>query len=249
MARIRSLKPSFFTSEQVVSVSIPARYLFQGMWVFGDDEGYISASNLQLKMQVFPGDAVDVAPLVDELIGVGLVERLETDQGSALKVPSFRNHQSPKYPTPSKFTVQGVPLTELSPRVPPGVPKDSPLPHPGEERRGEEREEREDVAAKPRPDVIELCTLLADLIEGNGSKRPTIGQTWLDAARLMIDKDKRDVTKAANLIRWSQESTFWQSTILSMPKFREQYDKLRLQALRDHEEKKPRRDPDAWMNP
>lgn len=100
-----------------------------------------------------------------------------------------------------------------------------------------------------RADVRELCNLLADLIEQNGSKRPTIGKTWMDSARLMLDKDKRDFTKTANLIRWSQESTFWKSTILSMPKFREQYDKLRLQALREHEEKRPRRDPDAWMNP
>lgn len=248
MARIRSLKPSFFTSEQVVSVSIPARYLFQGMWVFGDDEGYISASNLQLKMQVFPGDAVEVAPLVEELIGVGLVERVDTDQGPVLKVPSFRNHQSPKYPTPTKFTVQGSSLSELSPRVPPTLPKRSPLPHPGEERRGEEREEREDVADEPRPDVLHLCNLLADLIEENGSKRPTVGKTWLDAARLMIDKDRREPAKAENLIRWCQASSFWRGNILSMPKFRDQYDTLRLQALREHEEKKPRIDPDAWMN-
>lgn len=111
-----------------------------------------------------------------------------------------------------------------------------------------ETETETDKHVAERADARALCDLLADLIEGNGSKRPTIGKTWLDAAHLMIDKDKRDVTKATNLIRWSQESTFWKATILSMPKFREQYDKLRLQALREHEEKNSRRDPDAWMN-
>ena len=112
-----------------------------------------------------------------------------------------------------------------------------------------ETETETDKHVAERADVRELCNLLADLIEQNGSKRPTIGKTWLDAARLMLDKDGRDAAKAANLIRWSQDSTFWKATILSMPKFREQYDKLRLQALREHQEKATRHDPDAWMNP
>lgn len=79
-----------------------------------------------------------------------------------------------------------------------------------------------------RADVTMLCTLLADLIEGNGSKRPTIGKGWLDAARLMIDNDHRTVEDAAALIRWCQQDEFWRGNILSMPKFREKYDQLRL---------------------
>lgn len=143
MARIRSLKPDFFTSEQIVSVSIPARMLFQGLWVFGDDDGYISASLIQLKMKVFPADVIEVKPLLDELLDAGLVVAVETDQGPALHVPSFLNHQSPKYPTPSKFTVDGAPVTQHSPRIPPHVGKASGSVPPGEERRGEERSKKE----------------------------------------------------------------------------------------------------------
>lgn len=87
-----------------------------------------------------------------------------------------------------------------------------------------------ELSDTPREDVLSLCNLLADLIEGNGSKRPTIGQGWLDAARLMLDKDGREVEKAARLIRWSQDDAFWRANILSMPKFREKYDQLRLQS-------------------
>lgn len=150
MARIRSLKPEFFTSEQVVGVSIPARLLFQGMWVFGDDDGYIAASPVQLKMKVFPADMVDVAELLDELIAAGLVVPEEADQGPVLRVPSFLNHQSPKYPTPTKYTREGAPLTQHSPKTPGKVEKSSGSIHPGEERRGEEREEREKIPRSTR---------------------------------------------------------------------------------------------------
>ena len=56
MARIRSIKPEFWTSEQVVECSPIARLLFVGMWTFSDDGGRHPASVKRLKMEVFPGD-------------------------------------------------------------------------------------------------------------------------------------------------------------------------------------------------
>jgi hypothetical protein len=90
-----------------------------------------------------------------------------------------------------------------------------------------------------RPDVEELCSLLADLIEGNASKRPTLTKAWRDAARLMLDRDERELDKTRNLIRWSQADGFWRKNILSMAKFRQRYDQLRLAALEDWEKRKP----------
>lgn len=90
-----------------------------------------------------------------------------------------------------------------------------------------------DTTPAPREDVLKVCNLLADLIENNGSKRPTIGQRWLDAARLMIDKDGRTVEEISGAIRWSQNDDFWRSNILSIPKLRDKYDTLRLQASRN----------------
>ena len=86
----------------------------------------------------------------------------------------------------------------------------------------------DDAAAPPREDVEALCTLLADLIEANGSKRPTITKRWRDAARLMLDNDGRTLAEAEGVIRWSQADGFWKTNILSMPKLREKYDQLRL---------------------
>jgi len=83
----------------------------------------------------------------------------------------------------------------------------------------------------PRPDVEEICDLLADLIRKNGSKA-TVGAKWFDAARLMLDRDKRPLAEVKQLIHWCQGNEFWRGNILSMPTFREKYDKLRLQSQR-----------------
>lgn len=81
----------------------------------------------------------------------------------------------------------------------------------------------------PRPEVRELCEHLHRKITEHGSKA-TITQKWFDAARLMLDNDKRPLDEAHRLIDWCQADDFWHKNILSMPKFREQYDKLRLKA-------------------
>lgn len=86
--------------------------------------------------------------------------------------------------------------------------------------------------ADPREDVDRLCTHLANRIEGNGSKRPTITKRWRDAARLLMDRDGRTETQVHRAIDWCQDDEFWRTNILSMPKLREQYDRLRLAAER-----------------
>jgi hypothetical protein len=87
--------------------------------------------------------------------------------------------------------------------------------------------------APPRRDVERLCGQLADRIEANGSKRPTITQTWLDAARLLLDKDGRTEEQVTKAIDWCQADEFWRGNILSMPTLRKQYDRLRLAATRN----------------
>jgi len=82
----------------------------------------------------------------------------------------------------------------------------------------------------PRHDVEQVCRHLADRVEGNGSKRPTINKGWRDAARLMIDRDKHTVDQIMRAIDWCQGNEFWRGNILSMPKLRDKYDQLRLAA-------------------
>jgi hypothetical protein len=84
------------------------------------------------------------------------------------------------------------------------------------------------------PDAAKLCDLLADLIEANGSKRPVVGERWLREADRMLRIDARPMDEAESLIRWCQADGFWRANILSMVKFRPQYDQLRLQKQRSN---------------
>lgn len=81
-----------------------------------------------------------------------------------------------------------------------------------------------------REDADRLCTHLADRIEANGNKRPAVTKEWRDAARLLLDADNRTEDQAHKAIDWCQTSEFWRKNILSMPKLRTQYDRLRMDA-------------------
>ena len=88
------------------------------------------------------------------------------------------------------------------------------------------------LAEAPRADVARLCEHLAERIEANGAKRPAITGKWRDAARLMLDNDHRTEQEVHGAIDWCQGDEFWRGNVLSMPKLREKYDQLRLQAQR-----------------
>jgi len=78
MARIRTIKPEFWTSEQIVECSPIARLMFIGMWNFCDDGGNHPASYKTLKMEVFPGDEISLSQIeqyTNELIKNNLIVR------------------------------------------------------------------------------------------------------------------------------------------------------------------------------
>jgi hypothetical protein len=81
-----------------------------------------------------------------------------------------------------------------------------------------------------REDVERVCRHLADRVEGNGNLRPSIGKKWRDAARLLMDADKRTEEQVHRCIDWCQSNEFWRKNVMSMPKLRTQYDRLRMNA-------------------
>lgn len=96
------------------------------------------------------------------------------------------------------------------------------------------RKPRRDTTGE-RPDVDALCNRLAELMSARGLRTPSITQTWRDEARRLLDLDRVNdepipFTKALRLLEWSQGHHFWHKNIHSIPKFREQYDRLRDEA-------------------
>lgn len=103
MARIRTIKPEFWTSEQVMELSLVARLAFVGMWNFCDDGGVHPASPKTLKAEVFPSDDItsaEIAAAVQEMIEQGLViEYVGADDGRAYWAVTGWYHQKVDQPT------------------------------------------------------------------------------------------------------------------------------------------------------
>lgn len=102
MSRIRSTKPEFWASEQIMNLSREARLLFIGLWNFCDDRGVHQASTKTLKAEVFPADdlaADDVASLIAEMVKQGLVAEFEAKGKRYWHVTGWARHQRIDRPT------------------------------------------------------------------------------------------------------------------------------------------------------
>lgn len=98
MSRIRSVHPGFFKDERLVPCSAFARLLFIGLGVEADDKGIFEWKPITLKMAVFPGDNVDVAALLDELVAADAVMQFEHNDRTYGAIRNFRKYQKPKTP-------------------------------------------------------------------------------------------------------------------------------------------------------
>jgi uncharacterized phage protein (TIGR02220 family) len=116
MSRIRTIKPEFWSAEQVMDLSIPARLAFAGLWNFCDDRGVHPASAKTLKAEVFPSDDLtsdEVGALVGEMISQGLVAEFEAEGRRWWWVTGWARHQKIDRPT---FKHPPPPETDTAPR-------------------------------------------------------------------------------------------------------------------------------------
>lgn len=101
MARIRTIKPEFWSSEQVMECSPIARLLFIGLWNFCDDAGNHVDSERTIKAEIFPGDDIsstDVRRLLDELSSKSLIAYYSHENKGFLHVTGW-HHQKIDRPT------------------------------------------------------------------------------------------------------------------------------------------------------
>lgn len=119
MARIRSIKPEFWSSAEVMSLPRDARLLFIGIWNFADDHGRFKWTPATIKAQVFPGDQDLDAREAGRLMGLiaerGLIRRYwdsPEDSGKLQNSPEDSggfaivtgwHHQKISHPTKSKY--------------------------------------------------------------------------------------------------------------------------------------------------
>lgn len=107
MARIRTIKPDFWTDEKIVQLPYEARLLFIGLWNFADDDGRLYEEPERIRMQVLPSEDIDAALLIDLLVAVGLCERHSIDgDKSVIVISNFPEHQKISNKTTSRIPLE-----------------------------------------------------------------------------------------------------------------------------------------------
>lgn len=118
MARIRTIKPDFWTDGNMVKLSPFARLLYIGMWNFTlCDHGHVADDAMKLKLQILPMDPVDIDELLAEIMAQGRVVRVADQDGRTyLLVKRFEDHQKidPRWKTrcPACAQVDSLTLAE-----------------------------------------------------------------------------------------------------------------------------------------
>jgi len=106
MARIRSIKPEFFTSEDIKALPLRARLTFIGLWTFADDYGNAKAVHALIKAAVWPLDDEITAEHVAEDLGLleagGQIRFYEVDGRSYLSILAWSQHQKVDRPSAAK---------------------------------------------------------------------------------------------------------------------------------------------------
>jgi len=193
MARIRTIKPEFWTSAQVLECSTNARLLFVGLWNFADDVGRHPDSPKQCKAEVFPADEftlADIQGMLDELSANGLIVRYLHEGKGYFYIPGW-HHQRIDKPQPAKYP---DPFHEHSTNVPrtfppEGIGKDSK----GKDSKGKEKDAPEpDGSGRATPHRIP-----------EGWQPNEVNQEWL-ASSGMTAAERGEVV--GEFIRWARNS-------------------------------------------
>lgn len=96
MARIRTIKPEFFRSEDTARLTPFARLLFIGLWTIADREGRLLDRPRRISVDVFPYDEdFDIDALLTELDAGGVIRRYEADGQKCIQIANFAKHQRP----------------------------------------------------------------------------------------------------------------------------------------------------------
>lgn len=96
MARARNIKPGFFRNADLAELSFECRLLFVGLWTIADRSGRLEDRPKQVKMEIFPGDSIDVDLMLEGLHSAGFIVRYSAANGRRyIWIRNFLKHQNP----------------------------------------------------------------------------------------------------------------------------------------------------------
>ena len=94
MARIRTIRPEFWSDPDIMECTRDARLLFIGIWNFADDKGNIEAHPRKIKAQIYPlEDDIEIEALLKELIDHNFIIPYTVDDKKYYHIRTFSKHQ------------------------------------------------------------------------------------------------------------------------------------------------------------
>ncbi len=93
MARIRTIKPEFFTDSKVLRLTPLARLFYVSLWCEADKQGRLKWDPETLKYRYLPADKAKPEDLGQELVNGGLIRLYEVDGQIHADIPGFIRHQ------------------------------------------------------------------------------------------------------------------------------------------------------------
>lgn len=106
MARIRTIKPEFFTSLTIADLTPEQRLTFIGLWTHADDAGRCVDDARLIKAAIWPLDdrtAADIEIDLKALTESSLITRYMLNRKRYIAVTGWDEHQRINRPTPSKL--------------------------------------------------------------------------------------------------------------------------------------------------
>lgn len=257
MARIRTIKPEFFSSEDITNLSPLSRLFYVSLWCEADRSGRFEYRPGTLKNRYFPADEVKVDSLMDELISGGLVKLYQPEGYPVLGfIPTFEEHQVinnreqksslPPFSHDAWCTREsGVKAEGKEGRKERKGREGKEVPEIDDDLFAEQQGPHEATSADftPEPEVFDAESpeaILATLLLTEHRKSDPAFQVGKDLANVKrwapdIEKlmriDKRSFDDVKRVILWCQApGGFWAANILSGSKLREKFPSLILQA-------------------
>ncbi len=118
MARIRSIRPEFFSSLDVAALDIRARLTWIALWCHADDEGRGVDDARLIRAFAWPLDDQvtldDVSTDLSSLESHGRIVRYSIEGRGYFEIPNFTRYQRPNKPLPSKLPAPPTQLPDHS---------------------------------------------------------------------------------------------------------------------------------------
>jgi len=130
MARIRTIKPEFWSDDKVASLTLRSRLVFIGLWNFADDEGRGRCIAKELNGFLFPLDDVpdaDIEQCLLELASTGMICIYTVTGRRLFQITHWLKHQAVNRPTPSRHPAPDAPEASVIPQG--QLPEASVIPH------------------------------------------------------------------------------------------------------------------------